>query len=121
MPKPLAPVPLLAAVLLAPACVADVADHEAIGEAPEAGLSRGVGGTSPADRAMRAWTDSHPGPCKDACLAAAGGVCPWREVCDDTDFVECAGVTLTCAEAEDAGEMTFVGLSACWDRCRASH
>lgn len=110
---------LVSVVALSAACVADVAD-ESIGSAEEPGLRYGSG-PSAAETALRAWRASHPGPCAAACLAAFGRACPWEEVCDDTDFVECAGVTLTCAEAKDAASGELVGLSYCWERCAGSH
>ncbi len=118
---------LLASVAVpSPSCVADVSD-EPVGAAVERGLHRGAGGTSPAQQSMTVWLAHHQGPCAQACLTALAQGCPWQQVCaDDTDFVECGGLTLTCAEAESAGSSAendglLVGLSTCWGRCEASH
>jgi hypothetical protein len=106
--------PLLLAVL--PACLADVPD-EPIGDAVEPGIHYGNAGDSAGDKALRAWLNSHRGLCAQGCLAAAARSCPWDQVCDDTDFVDCAGVTLTCPEAESAGSGGLAGLSECWEKC----
>ena len=110
---------VVSVVALSASCVASVAD-EPIGDAVEPGIHYGTG-PSAAETALRAWRASHPGPCAPACLTAAARGCPWDQVCGDTDFVECAGVTLTCTEAEDAASGDLVGLSCCWERCAGSH
>jgi hypothetical protein len=112
-----------ALVILSPACVADAGDgpeEEAVGDAAEPGVSYGRPPSS-AENALRTWLITHTGRCAPACLAAMARFCPWKEVCDDTDFVDCAGTTLTCAEAEDAGRGWGAGVNDCYASCAGAH
>jgi hypothetical protein len=119
----LAPLVLGSVVAIAVSCTADVSD-EPVGDAVEPGLSHGIGGTSPAERALKAWLASHQGPCATACLSVAAGSCRWEEACaEDVDLVGCGGWTLTCPEAESAASGAsgdYSGLSRCWEGCESA-
>ena len=97
---------------------------EPVGDALEPGVHYGNGAASPPDRvaAVRAWVDSHSGPCRDACCEVLEGVCSYADTCANADsepydVFTCAGHTLTCEDARAATRGDAMGLSECWRSC----
>lgn len=109
------------ALLLTPACLADV--DEDTDEAVEA-----VRPGPPSDRPGHGnMVNMVPSACSDACEMVANGNCEhWRDDCgddtpDEDTVIVCGTAMLKCSDAIEAASGDATGLMYCYRECEGMH